>query len=315
MTQLWISLPGSTVSRYYQHDPGGTVNFRFVPFAKYNAISENLSEVTEPSSALVLRPDPENHQISREGYLQLMAKTIDHIRSAGLGKIVVSRYRDHQLKPDPNQVYHDLVEKYPDACVYLFSHPHWGTWVGATPELLLTKKGGSVVSMSLAGTTSVDEATALGSKEESEQSMVTDFISTAFEEAGISDVQVAEPRVIQAGQLLHLQTMIEGKVSDHQATEQLLELLHPTPAVAGLPREAALTYLKQNERYDRELYTGYFGLADQDGFSYFVNLRCMQFFQNSVRLYAGGGITADSVPAAEWEETERKMNTVGSVFL
>ncbi|MGB0175928.1 MAG: chorismate-binding protein, partial [Owenweeksia sp.] len=92
--------------------------------------------------------------------------------------------------------------------------------------------------------------------------------------------------------------------------DELLYNLHPTPAVGGWPKKEALAYIEDHEKHDRAYYSGYFGLRTKDSFAYYVNLRCMQVYNNAVVLYAGGGILADSDPVSEWEETEAKLQTL-----
>lgn len=83
-----------------------------------------------------------------------------------------------------------------------------------------------------------------------------------------------------------------------------------------MPLESALEFLKENEAYDREFYSGYLGPVNiQNNINLFVNLRCMQLLWNRAIVYAGAGVTVDSVPSTEWEETEMKMNTLLNVIL
>nr|MBX2840287.1 chorismate-binding protein [Flammeovirgaceae bacterium] len=89
----------------------------------------------------------------------------------------------------------------------------------------------------------------------------------------------------------------------------MLKLLHPTSAVCGMPKEKSLAFILENEDYDRELYSGYFGPVNiQNKTNIFVNLRCLQISKEEIVLYAGAGITEDSNPEKEWKETEIKMD-------
>ena len=95
----------------------------------------------------------------------------------------------------------------------------------------------------------------------------------------------------------------------------MLDLLHPTSAVCGMPKDIALQYLNTYEGYARELYSGYLGPVNVQGnTSLFVNLRCLQWHASMARVYAGAGVTIDSQAQKEWEETEMKMNTLISVI-
>jgi isochorismate synthase len=97
----------------------------------------------------------------------------------------------------------------------------------------------------------------------------------------------------------------------------MLRLLHPTSAVGGMPRVAALDFLAHHEGYDRAYYSGFLGpvnVAAPGVARLFVNLRCLQLRAGEAILYAGTGLTVDSDPAREWQETEYKMRTIGAVL-
>lgn len=317
MTSLCISYPGTSEIKCYHANTAGETRFSICSFNGLKAKSLSVKEVGREDFALCpLEPIPNNdHQTGREDYVALINKTISHIHTMKLGKIVVSRFANDKSPGDPLKAFRSLVSAYPDACVYIFSDPDLGTWLGATPEVLLQGQGQKVSAMSLAGTAVAGNEKTLGQKEKDEQAMVTGFIEDAFHRAGITKLDITGPRIRQAGNLIHLQSEVYATVPqsfDHQA---LLQNLHPTPAVAGLPRNEALSFLNEAEKYDRALYAGYFGLEEAEHYSYFVNLRCMQIFADGVRLYAGGGITADSNAEAEWRETEKKMDTLRNILM
>jgi isochorismate synthase len=92
---------------------------------------------------------------------------------------------------------------------------------------------------------------------------------------------------------------------------QFIRDFHPTPAVCGVPKNAARQLYQKYENHQRDLYTGIIGWAEPENMHLFVNLRCMQIYQNAAALYVGGGLTQDSDPAKEWLETERKSEALG----
>jgi isochorismate synthase len=95
----------------------------------------------------------------------------------------------------------------------------------------------------------------------------------------------------------------------------MLQLLHPTSAVCGMPLETAVDFLKKNEAYDRQFYAGFLGPVNvNEDINIFVNLRCLQLTETHAILYAGAGITVDSIPEQEWQETEMKLNTLLNVI-
>jgi isochorismate synthase len=122
---------------------------------------------------------------------------------------------------------------------------------------------------------------------------------------------------LESGKVAHLKTSFffpAEKIEDRLGN--FIAELHPTPAVCGLPKDLADEYIRANEPYHRKYYTGYLGPWRLDGLvSLFVNLRCMEITSDEYILYAGGGITARSVPEKEWDETNQKAKTLLSVVL
>lgn len=131
--------------------------------------------------------------------------------------------------------------------------------------------------------------------------------------------------------------MHRGSTENQGNLKDLIEALHPTPAVCGLPKEEARNFILENENYDREFYTGFLGeinmkqevkrsinRRNQENQAYssfvtktslFVNLRCMKITEEAAEIFVGGGITKESVPEAEWEETQNKAWTMKTVLI
>ena len=243
-------------------------------------------------------------------YCAMIGRAIEKIRTGELNKIVLSRVKETRAVHPARiiDLYLRLVEDHPQAFVYLFIHPKSGIWVGATPEVLLNEKDGCFHTMSLAGTRHAESSGDWGEKEKEEQAIVTRFIEEGLRSLGAGSLEMDGPKNKIAGKLVHLMTEIrfdyKGEVGD------VLELLHPTPAVAGVPRSEALKAISTLEGSDRSYYTGYCGFKEKDEASYFVNLRCAQLLKEHTLVYVGGGITADSNPADEWKETELKSTTI-----
>ena len=108
---------------------------------------------------------------------------------------------------------------------------------------------------------------------------------------------------------MHLCTRIKA----HQKKPKLRELvdaLHPTPAVGGIPKKEALKFINSEEGYDREFYTGYLGPFSLNSTELFVNLRCAEYSNQQLSFFVGAGITEESEPMMEWEETQRKAETL-----
>lgn len=257
-----------------------------------------------------------NHEI-------LVKKGIDAINNQLFDKVVLSRKETIQfLNFNLIDTFKNLLNQYPSAFTYCFFHPETGLWMGAFAEQLIKTHGDMFSTMSLAGTQKFDGSKNVvwQQKEQDEQQIVTDFILKELKKE-IENLEVSSPNTIKAGNLLHLKTDIFGVLKKNTKLKNIIQTLHPTPAVCGFPKENAKKFIHENENYCREFYTGFLGELNNDfntnenKTDLFVNLRCMKLEGNKINFYAGGGITKDSNPEKEWEETVNKINTMKSCIL
>lgn len=253
----------------------------------------------------------------------LVQKGIDAIENKLFDKVVLSRKDTiSYLNFDLIETFKNLLNQYPSAFTYCFFHPQTGLWMGAFSEQLLKIDGAVLSTMSLAGTQKFDGAKEIiwQKKEQEEQQIVTNYIVNELNTA-INNLEVSSPYTIKAGNLLHLKTDIIGSLNENHNLKNILQILHPTPAVCGFPKESAKKFIHENENYNREFYAGFLGELNKDfdtnenKTDLFVNLRCMKIESNTINFYAGGGITKDSIPEKEWEETVNKTNTMKTCIL
>lgn len=264
----------------------------------------------------------EDIDYQKEEYIDLVSKAINFIKSGKAQKIVTSRTKKIDLDSnfDIFDIFNSLVKKYNNAFVSLVSIPNFGTWIGASPEILLKIQDNSLTTMSLAGTQNYKgqplEEVEWGLKEKEEQAMVTEYIEKSFKDLNVNDFEKSNTKTIIAGNVLHIQTMFNYKSNNiNSFANKFIKNFSPTPAVCGYPQDISSEFLIKNEKHNREFYSGYLGTVNLSNKSeLFVNLRCMQVKENYALLYIGGGITADSVPEKEWYETELKSRTILSVI-
>ena len=253
----------------------------------------------------------------------LVQKAIDAIEKGIFNKVVISREEIVTLTDfDCITVFKKLIKNYSAAFCYCWYHPKIGLWMGATPERLLKAKKDKFYTMALAGTKAgeVAENTVWSAKESIEQQIVTDFIVENLKEI-TTEVSVSSPYTLKAGKLLHILTDIEGVVKPNSNLRAIINVLHPTPAVCGVPKTVAKDFILKNEDYQRQYYTGFLGELNFCGFNnkaiksdLYVNLRCMQIKNNQAHLYIGCGITKQSLPEKEWEESVNKSMTMKRVL-
>ncbi len=245
---------------------------------------------------------------SKNEHIKLVQKTLDYLNEGAAEKVVISRKEDIVKKDmDIVQLFDKMLSMYQNAYVYLWSHPKIGMWMGASPERLLTIKKSHFSTVALAGTKSNTESnTNWGQKEKQEQKYVTDYILNKLKPL-VKSIETNGPNTIKAGSLLHLKTVISGELIKDNSLKQIIEVLHPTPAVCGIPKKTAFEFILKNETYSRTFYTGYLGEINCNKKSeLFVNLRCMEIENDQVSIYVGGGITKESIPENEWKETVEK---------
>jgi isochorismate synthase len=245
---------------------------------------------------------------SKTEYLNIANEFIREIRNQALSKAIFSRIKHVKAVVDIHTVFETLCEKYPTAFVYLISSPHFGTWIGATPEILITSKEGIGRTVALAATMKATDRAKWGKKEQEEQQFVTDFITEQLSAQQVQDLKIMGPSDFLAGPVKHLESKFRFSMRDQNPLD-LAQKLHPTPAISGLPREASLVLIANMEEHDRKLYAGFLGILGKST-HLFVNLRCAQVIGNDWYLYVGGGFTKDSISENEWEETENKSRTL-----
>jgi menaquinone-specific isochorismate synthase len=199
--------------------------------------------------------------------------------------------------------------------------------VGATPELLVRRRGATVVSRPMAGTVSrgatgesdddAEAALAASVKDGLEHRLVVDSVVNGLRAGGIHVTSVTEPQVARLATMSHLATTITGHAEGTAPSALELALaLHPTPAVGGAPRDAAVKMLRTVETFERGRYAGPVGWLDRRGDgAWGVALRCADLDRSRARLVAGAGIVAGSEPDAEWAETQAKLEPMLQVLV
>ena len=253
---------------------------------------------------------PDQNDIGRAEYRAKLNELISRIESDDdLEKVVFSR-RIQLTTPQTSfkLLFEKLAAIRPTAFVYLLESELHGVWLGASPEVLVHGNGSSFKTYSLAGTLPLKGAS-WSQKEIREQEIVTSYMSEILR-AFDASVGISEVKERQAGNVKHLLTELEFNIRPDQL-EEVLRKLHPTPAVGGLSKTKALKLIDQLEEYDRGLYAGFLGIYKPEGnTALYVNLRGAQMDSTKTIIYVGGGITADSNPNSEWEETELKSQSI-----
>lgn len=281
--------------------------FLFFPF------KERMAEIPDASineNSLDLGIDTS----SLENYENYVAKAVKEIKKGACKKIVTSARKVIPFKTEVFPIFKALCRKYPSAFVFFISTEDFGSWIGASPELLLSREGPKISSMALAGTRASGHTTdKWDEKNIKEQEFVTRYIADIYERHGLICSR-SLPQTLRAGNIEHIMTLISALSDEKSDILQLLRSLSPTPALCGVPKKNAMKFINNNET-DRMLYGGFGGPVFENGdFSLFVLIRCACLNPGMATLFAGGGITELSDPADEKLEIERKFETLESIF-
>lgn len=267
-------------------------------------------------------PVNQNASTTKEEFTSQVEKAVDAIREGDLYKVVLSKCKVIQ-KPEgfrPELFFKKLCDAYPHAMLYHWQLPGVGSWMGATPEPLMKEQAGRIYTVSLAGT-QLYQGQALDdvcwrAKEIAEQAIVSRFIVQLLDKMGVEEMGISGPQNFLAGNLVHLNTGFSFLADNLRVSRaKFISALHPTPSVAGLPRDESLQLIRSLEQYNRSYFSGLLGPLQVGGETHlYVNLRCMQLFDRELVLYSGAGITENSDPEKEWYETENKMKTLLNIL-
>ncbi|MCB0768795.1 MAG: chorismate-binding protein [Flavobacteriales bacterium] len=275
-----------------------------------------LMECTGAASDPASSPRP---AMAKQEFETAVRKAQEHCRTGKLEKAVLSRSIDLDVsKQDAPRLFVEALDQRPEALVTLVATPEHGVWLGASPERLILAENDIVHIDAMAGTLRSAEAPTQaqdwGEKERHEQNVVTRTITGTLIDLGIPSISLEGPEVMITGSIAHLRTRITATAGGRSVGDVVLAL-HPTPAVCGVPLDLARTVILESESRDRELYAGFWGPWSADGrMELFVNIRCMRLFDTGAQLHVGAGITAGSIAASEWDETEHKADSWRSVI-
>ncbi len=260
-------------------------------------------------------------ETEKEEYLRIIAESVNRIQNGEFEKVVLSRIKTVKgsFKSKLPDLYNEMCKAYPHAFVYLF-RVNGQCWMGATPEPFICSEKDEIRTVSLAGTRTFREEdldiNRWNHKEIQEQEYVTLHIEKILENFHIEKFSKKGPYVTRAGNVLHLRTDFSfPSESMRNRLPSLIAALHPTPAVCGMSTGEAMDFIKSAEKHSRGYYAGFLGpMGISEPLRLYVNLRCMRVYDDRLILYIGGGITRESIPLEEWEETEIKADTLLSVL-
>lgn len=278
-----------------------------------------------PEAASVPRPDPIRDRVRFAGsslpdvqWLDAVAQAVKEIEGGDIDKVVLARdhavWSHHRL--DARWLAGRLARRFPDCFTFLVD-----ALIGATPELLVRRSGRDVVSVPLAGTAprgaddqadrAAGAALLASDKDRREHDHAARSVAAALTPVCATSTVSPEPFLLRLDNVQHLATTVRGTLREDTSVLALVERLHPTAAVGGTPRDAALDAIARLEGMNRGRYAGPVGWVAADGDGEFgIALRCAELSGARARLFAGAGIVAGSLPEDELEETRVKLRAM-----
>ncbi|MFJ6852236.1 isochorismate synthase [Streptomyces sp. NPDC091271] len=258
-----------------------------------------------------------------EEYSAAVAAAVERMRAGEFDKVVLARTLELTSSRDLDlpAMLGRLARRDPDGYTFAVPSGPGRTLVGASPELLVSRRGNRLVANPLAGSAQrsgdlaedVRRAAALldSPKDLHEHAVVVDAIREALAPFCVSLDVPERPTLVRTAAMWHLSTTLTGELRDPSSTAlDLASALHPTPAVCGTPTDVARQVIAESEPFDRGAYTGMVGWQNADGDGdWVVTIRCAEAEGRTLRLFAGAGVVAESSPAAETAETAAKFRT------
>lgn len=310
-------------------DLRGRSGFVFAPFhagasARLAILDVATHEVMDVPHADGTEPHRFAEKENRQSYRQAFGRMQARMAGTSLKKVVLARRADMELAAplDAHKVFAKACAMYPHQMVVLVDTTLTGTWLMATPEVLIERRDERWMTMALAGTMATPGP--WSGKNMREQRIVADYIHDCLTRS-CDFIDRQPPHTVTAARLFHLRTDFEFALRKDADIVDVLCDLFPTPAVCGMPKQEAMEAILEDEALDRRYYSGFCGPWNMPAASsakpghdaataLYVSLRCMEINGTGLSLYAGGGLLDESEEATEWEETEKKMQTMKALL-
>jgi menaquinone-specific isochorismate synthase len=278
-----------------------------------------LKELSDNSSSYIRETNLlSNSSIinEKEEWLNLVNCGLETLKTTDLEKVVLAREKVIRgISGLPIQQFKEELDN-PTSSNYSFylQLNKNIAFSSSTPERLFSIEKNQIHSEALAGTALKDEEKKL--LESKKNILEHDYVCQALEEALGECCESFEksPRTLKKLKtLIHLNRKYKGTLKDQYSLKRLIDLIHPTPAVGGLPKSAAMKYIEDHEEFDRGFYAGPIGVIGPDFTEFTVGIRSAVYYRGEISLYAGAGIIKEGVAEVEWHETEAKLGSFQSL--
>ena len=279
-------------------------------------------ELPPPAKAKVIK---RTFLPTREEWIQNVEKALDLIHRKLLQKVVLARACILELEtaPDPFAVTAALKEKSQGAFVYCLQSDT-ESFLGATPERLFMRHGQNIVSEAIAGTRrrgktvwedeKLQKQLLCSSKDLREFSHIPAYLQDTLSPLCTAPLNFSPISIHQTKNVQHLYSRSYGKLKEHITDNEILEHLHPTPALCGLPKQKALSTIHELEPFNRGLYGGAIGWTTEHNSEWIVGIRSCLLKEKVATLFSGTGIVEGSNPEHEWDELNQKLRLYDGIL-
>jgi len=263
---------------------------------------------------------------SRETWILGIEKALDAIRQKNLQKVVLARICTLELSeaPDPFALAASLKQKAQGAFVFCIQS-EGSAFLGATPERLFVRKGRQILSEAVAGTRrrgrtlhedeKLKKQLLTSPKDLREFSPVQAYLQEALSPLCMGPLSFTPISIHQTQNVQHLYSRCSGKLKETISDNQILQQLHPTPALCGTPKEKAFSLIQELEPFERGLYGGAIGWTTPEASEWVVGIRSCLLQGKTATLFSGTGIVEGSDPEAEWDELDQKLKLYDGIFI
>jgi len=253
-------------------------------------------------------------QQERQSWARLVKAALEKVEEGNIHKLVLARqiHVENEAGWNVGAVLKNLESRFGDCWIYFVRGEGGSCFLGATPEVLCQVKGRQLKTEALAGTGSVGEEVSLlhSEKDLREHRWVVEGIQKALEPFSEAVEVAPSTGIRQLPNVLHLHTPICAVLREGVSPMQVARAMHPSPAVAGIPKEEAMVFLREKEPFPRGCYAGALGWGNEEELSMFVALRSAKMYAKRAELFVGAGIVEGSCEESEWKETEEKAQAL-----
>ncbi len=271
--------------------------------------------------AMVMANRPDRRQWNK-----CVDEALGALERGDITKVVLARQRTLALNDElcPWSMLSRWQALTPKTYGFCYTSKSGEVFFGASPERLYQRRGCHLASEAMAGTTrrganpqedeQLAEALRHDDKNLWENALVSQAICEALEECSEQVEVVSDVELVKLQSIQHLRQTIHATLNPHVSDAELLTLLHPTPAVGGVPKKTSMALIEQLEGYPRGWYAGPFGYVGDNHAEFAVAIRSARLKDRTLRLYSGVGLVQGSCVEDEWQELDSKLWTVQSLF-